>query len=1324
MVLFAPVRWFRAAQPSHLIAPAIFQELDVPHLALTLLGGFAATLDGQVLTAFGTDKARALLAYLAVEARRPQQRATLAALFWPDHPPAKAGHNLSQTLVRLRHALREDVTQPWLSITNQHVQLNPIGDYQLDVTRFTELLIAAQQHTHSQAQTCRTCLTWLAQAAELYRGDFLAGFALRDSLAFEEWQLTQQEALRRQAIEVLSRLAAYHDIRGEYELVQRYAGQLVSVDPWHEQGHLKLMRALALEGEAATALEKYAGYSRTLAEEFSLLPSAEMTTLFKQIQAGQLRPETRRPDAGRTAQHSERRQITALVCSRRDPTSLIDPEELHHRLTHCGLRCQPILERYGGHRQQHHGDGCLIYFGYPQAYEDAARRAVHAGLAVVEANRESDPVHVGIHTGIMVVVAQTQFGSTTHELVGNVPGVAHSCNALAAPGSVVMTADTERLIRGWFDYQSLGVQSLAGVPQALELHRVRGASTGQNHLAWLAQLQHLTPLVGRQREMAQMSGHLTTAVQGRGQIIAVRGESGMGKSRLIWELRQIDTSSATWLESRCLPYFQNTSLHPLINLVEQLLGFITDDDPHTKSARLTSALTRYHLDQPATAWLLALLLELPTDPPAPSTITTQQRERMREVFVSLVQRRAAEQPLVLVIEDLHWIDPSSLDWLVAFMEAIKTAPCLLVLNYRPTFIPPWLPRPYLHAFNLAPLNQAEVEQMVSNLMGATALPAEVRRRIAVQSDGTPLFIEELSKMLLEAGANLPVADVPATLQDSLLARLDRVGAARETAGWAAALGRDFAYPVLAAVVPYDEGRLQADLSSLAEAGLINMPRNPVAVYSFKHALIQEAAQAALLKRTRQEYHRRIAEMYAARFPHIAEAQPEVLAQHYAQAELPGKAVDWWLRAGEQASAQGATREAKTFFDRALASIGPHEHDRRWRALIGREKVLDFQGERAAQKADIAALSSLADETHNPVWQAETLVCRLKLLNATGEHAGIPSLADEVIRAARAAGQLGFEAHALCLKAAALTRLGEATAQQTAEEAVACGRAAKDEWAVAYASGMLALHAAYAGDYAQAAHLWGEVFEMVRRSGDRALESRALSNLGAAYQYLGQYEQARAYLEQGLALCDLIGDRRCHAYNVVNLGGVLMLSGDLQAARPLFEQGLAEALAVEDTDLRAGLLWEFGRISVMAGDYATAILYLNEARQLYAEMETIARVMETDALLAKCALEQHRPGEARALAGQVWDHVQKHGSIAMDEALPTYLTLAEVFEGFATQTMMAEDEASARAILEAANQLVTARAAAISDPAWRQSFLENVPSNRALIERWQRLRHSG
>jgi DNA-binding SARP family transcriptional activator/tetratricopeptide (TPR) repeat protein len=1289
------------------------------HLNISLLGGFEVSLDGQPLTAFGADKARALLAYLAIESDRPHRRDALATVLWPESPAKKAAHSLSQTLLRLRRALHEDGgAVPFLLLDNQEIRFNLLSNFRLDVTDFLELLHAQRQHRqqHAQHELCRVCVGWLEQAVALYKGDFLMGFSLRDSIFFEEWQLMQQEVLHGQIIDALALLTTYYEQHGELEKVRDYARRLVTLEPWQERPQLQLMTALVQCGQGDAALKQYAAFSRTLLEEFGVTPSTQARTLFEQIQAGHAelqcvaqisgaRKSLSRLPWGATAESEERRQVTALTCDRYNPTADSDPEAQVEVLAHCRAHCEAILAQYGGQRQPRQGTSCLVYFGYPVAEEDAASRAVYAGLALSRAADIDEPVCIGIHTGTMVV--------SVDGLVGAAPSLARACQQLAAPQGVLVTAHTERLVRGKFVCRPVDVPVLPDIPETLAVYRVEGEAVAQSRLEWLAQLHRLTRFVGREPELAQLAAYLAAARSGQGGVIAISGEPGVGKSRLIWELRQRESWPGLWLESSCTPYRQTTPLFPLIRLLEQLFGIQSDDTPETRSEKLTNVLAQLDLAQPANGWLLALLLGLPTAAPVPPTITEGLRQRMYDVCLAALSQYALAQPLVLVIEDLHWADPSTIAWLDAAMDALAVVGCLVLLTYRPTFVPLWRARASLHYLALGPLSPEQVELLVSCLVGSDIVSEAARQRVLALTDGNPLFVEELTWAVLEADPQTTADAIPATLRDSLLARLDRVGAAKETVGWAAVLGREFAYSILAAVVPYPEQRLQADLITLIEADLI-IPTAGASqrLYAFRHGLIQETAYASLLKRTRQARHRRIAAAYVASFPQLVDTQPEVLAEHYHRAGQFDQAVDQWMRAAEHAVAQGAIREAQTLFTRALQAVSPQDHTRRWRALLGRTGVLFLAGDRAAERTDIAALLSLAEMCDNPAWRAEALLCQLRYFNAVGDYPKMLPLADVAIAAAQGADAQGPQARALCLKAAALTRLGEPSARETAEEAVACGRAAGDEWASAYATGMLALHAAYVGDYAHAAQAWGEVLDMVRRSGDYTLESRALSNLGAAYQYLGRFDEARRYLEAGIALCDLVGDRHSRAYNVVNLGGVMLLCGD-PAAKSLFEHGLIEATALDDASLRAGMLWDLGWLTEMAGEYEHAIAYLENARQSYADLGMLARQMETDARLAKCAVGQGHMGAARERALTVWDYLREHGAVAMDEALPTYLALAEVFEALG-------DDAMTQSVIVAGYELVMTRAAQISDSLWRQSFLENVPSNQAVVARWRRI----
>ncbi len=1305
----------------------------MPHLVLSFLGGFEATLDGRSLTAFGTDKARALLAYLAVEGARPHLRAALAQLFWPDAPAERAAHNLRQTLLRVRQALDEadasagNARQLFLLLTRQSVQLNPLSDHRLDVALFADLLQASQLHTHAHAATCRVCMGWLAQAAELYRGDFLSGFTLRDSLPFEEWQLTQQESMRRQAVELLARLATYYEGRGEHEPAQRYAGRLVALEPWHEQGQLMLIRALARTGQIGAAAEQYGAYSTILAREFGILPSAEVTALYQQLQvrqigeAGSAPAQSQAPgDGSAGARPGERRLVTVLSCGWRDLASQDDPEAIEERMALVEPWLHVLLERYGGYLQPGQGDEWLIYFGYPRAYEDAARRALHVALALIDATRATQGVSIGLHSGVMVARRGLGPGATPSELVGDAPALARRCQLLAAPGVVLLTAATEQLVRDWFACQPLGMQLMRGSGPGLAVYQAPAEHVGQSTLAWLAQRQHLTTLAGREAELQRLTTALEAATQGRGAILTLGGEPGIGKSRLLWELRQRAGSSVRWLEHRCAPYFQNTNFHPLIGVLHDILGIAKDDRPETSAARLTSTLAQHNLQQPGAAWLLSILLGLPTEPPAPQPITARQRERIREVVVTLIQRAAALHPLVLVIEDLQWADPSTVAWLGASLTALAAAPCLTILTFRPSFSPPWLPGQHLQALTLAPLRASEIEQMLADLTRATALPTALQRRIVAQSDGVPLFAEELTRTLLETGAQDAASVIPTTLRESLLTRLERVGPARETAGWAAALGREFDYPLLAAVVPYAETRLQADLANLIEADLITAQRQRVgASYAFRHALVQEAAHDSLLRRTRQSYHTRIAECLTTDFPQIREAQPELLAQHYQQAGLQAQAADHWLLAGERAFTQGAGQEARTFFEHALQLLGADDHERHWRGLVGRERALNLSRERAAQQTTLGALRDLAETLDDDGRRAYVLLRQIDNAGTSGDLRGVLELADGALATARRAGDQSTELAVLIYKGQALVGVHELeAARQVIETALAQLENVRDSVLRARILTAAAFYYLEAGDLAGAVRFQRESLAAAQEGGLHQLMLTLNANLALLYTMLGLYAEARTTLERSLEQATQVGDPWMQAGIMRHLGLVHWCCGELGPAAARFDEGLALFSRFGDAFGSAACRSYLGYVLEATGDYLPAAEHLALACTGFAALGMEAERCEAQAVEARILLALGRRDEARQGAHEAWALLREHGLAGFTERSLVCLALADVFAA------LGEPEHPPVAVITLGYDDLMQRATKISDPEWRRSFLANVPTNRDLVERRQHLEAAG
>ncbi len=1311
------------------------------HLALSFLGGFAASRDGVAVSAFGVDKARGLLAYLAVETGA-HRRARLNGLFWPELPEKKASHNLSQTLLRLRRALGDsDVSSEFafLKLTAHDAQLNPTADCAVDVMWFRDLMRLSKRHSHGDPATCPVCYQWLREAAELYCGDFLAGLFLPGCVEFEEWRLVQQESLRSDALEALERLAAYHETRGEFEACQEYARRQLTLEPWRESAHLRLMRSLATAGQTQAALKQFEAYRQTLAGELSLAPAAEVTALYEQILSGKIaQPETSAREGFWLSGAGERRQVTALVCSR----GAREGSEDEDAALGCSALCERIHYRFGGWRAQRQGSACVVYFGYPQAYEDAARRAAHAGMALAEAQGGEGAARVGIHTGIVLIGEGRGPRWQERDLVGDTPEIARATQRLAEPGEVVITDATRQLVQEAFDLEPLAqTASLTGRFPAL--YRIRGESVASTRLEWLARAQRLTTFVGRDAELAQLWEWFEQAQGGAGRVALLTGEPGIGKSRLIWELRQRAMAGADspprslWWVSRCLPHYQNTSLYPMVGVLEQMFGFAPGESAASRQSKVDGLLAWYDLERPAAGWMRSVLLGLPPDPAtsatAPPTISAAQREQMRELFVTLVRKRAAEQPVTLVIEDLQWADPSTVEWLGLSVEALAGMPCLTLLTARSKFAPPWLSheeRPSLVQRTLRPLTDEVVDLIVRDMAGALELDDSLRRRIVAETDGVPIFAEELTKAVLEQiGSGHDVrTTIPSTLVDSLAARLEHLGAARETAQWAATVGREFTHPVLRSITGMDEDRLEADLARLIEAGLVTpIPAAPQDVayfvtvpgaapprrYSFKHSLVQEAAYASLPKRARQERHRRVAETIEAQFPRMAETRPELVAGHYANGSRRAKAVDFYVSAGERARSQGATLEAKNFFNRAYELLEPNDDERRWRVLVAREQVLDTRGERSEQQAVLDELLALAQVLDDDTRRARVYLWQTAFAGVTGDLNATLPLAETAARFARRAGSLDMELNALIFRAQTLLFLGQAEdAGQIIEEVLARSPKLTDESVRALALSLGAHYCCDTGDLVRAVALQVQSVDLARSASKKAQQLSNRANLALLYSMLGLYPQARVLLQETLADAELWGERRLYGATLAQLASVYWWTDDLPRAKETFELSLAEYQAAADAYGAAGCVVSLAQLAEKEGNLTLAVELLSAAKSQYASIGAAPDSLEAQAFEARVMLALGQGERVLAAALEVWQYAQEHGVDSLVSGAAVYLALADVLEGIGCNAP------APRAIIEAGYRDVIARADKISNAEWRRSFLENVPENRALLARWR------
>jgi class 3 adenylate cyclase/predicted ATPase len=624
------------------------------------------------------------------------------------------------------------------------------------------------------------------------------------------------------------------------------------------------------------------------------------------------------------ARTPERRHITALAAElapaqgRRLPA---DPEDLAAIVGGFRGEASAALTQHGGVIGESHGRERFAYFGYPTAHENDAERAVRAALAIERglAQHNADnagkdaselSARIGLDCGLVVV-------DSTGEMIGDAPNIAARVQTACEPGSVLVTMNVLRQVAGLFITEERGSRELDGVSEPVNLFRIVRASGGGRR----APARALTPFVGREEELGLLARRWQRALAGEGQLVLIVGEPGIGKSRLVEEFRtKLAETSHTWAVWSALQLLQNTPLHPIAEWGRQRFG--EDASAEERLADLEAALRMVGLNPTEYAPLLAPVIDIPLPTGrAPNLSPEEMRRRQLAAIVSWILAGARSQPAVLAVEDLHWADPTSLDLLQALAERGGRAPLFIIATARPEFRPPWSLRTHHGVISLSPLDRADVAQMVGALAARHALSKELVEGVSERTGGVPLFVEEVTRLLLERGEGGGAHAIPPTLQQSLAARLDRLGEAREVAQIGAVLGRSFSYALLRAVASASavaEAGLRSALDRLADADLLIADgANHGANYHFKHALIQDAAYESLLKSRRQALHRRAAEILVGQ-PERASVEPEVIAHHFTEAGLDDLAIEWWGKAGDQALRRSAFQEAIAHLGKAIA----------------------------------------------------------------------------------------------------------------------------------------------------------------------------------------------------------------------------------------------------------------------------------------------------------------------------------------------------------------------------------------------------------------------
>jgi len=621
---------------------------------------------------------------------------------------------------------------------------------------------------------------------------------------------------------------------------------------------------------------------------------------------------------------AERRHVTVLSCDLvRETGEALDPAELPDTMDRLEGVVAAAVQRFGGQVERDDRGGWQAFFGYPRAHEDDARRAVSAALELASTIAGAGlGGRIGLSTGPLTVVRGSDL-SGRERVLGDASGIAAALRRLAAPGSVLVGAETGRRVEGFFALEELSPLTPSGGSGPLRVYRARAGSGVHNRVHAAGQL---TPLVGRDQEMGILLERWDLAQEGRGQVILLAGEAGLGKSRLVWELRQRIGSGATWLEGHASPFYRDSALYPILQWLDQWIGVERHDAPEIRLARLEKRLATYRIPPEETLPLIASLLHLPTGDrwPLPLMTPDVQRRRALETLLELIMATAERQPLLVFVEDLHWVDPSSLELLGRLIEQAGALPLLLLVTFRPEVRIPWEERSHVTRLTLGPLSRKQIAGMVEQIIAGRALNSKAHEQIALRTDGVPLFVEELTKMLLELEGtpdDQRPREIPDSLEGWLGARLDRLETARQVAQLAAVLGRDFSQEILHAVAPWDAESLQRELDRLVAAEILYRQGFPPRCrYRFKHALLQDAAYASLMPTERQRHHRRVAEFLRDRFPEVAESQSELLAHHLTEAGLLDQAIPAWQQAGAVALRASAGAEASSHIQRALALL--------------------------------------------------------------------------------------------------------------------------------------------------------------------------------------------------------------------------------------------------------------------------------------------------------------------------------------------------------------------------------------------------------------------
>jgi class 3 adenylate cyclase/tetratricopeptide (TPR) repeat protein len=979
------------------------------------------------------------------------------------------------------------------------------------------------------------------------------------------------------------------------------------------------------------------------------------------------------PISAPEAAAGERRYLTVMFCDLVGSTAMsaqLDAEEWRDLVGAYLDDASAAVREMGGHVAKKLGDGLMALFGYPLAHENDAERAVRAALAIQRALPELNrrkvgtgkpelKARIGLETGLAVLDA-------AGEIYGDVANVAARVQVLAEPGAVLVTARVQRQVAGLFVAEERGTHTLQGIPEPTALFRLMRASGGGRRSG----ARQLTPLAGRDDEITMLTRRWERARQGDGQLVLIVGEPGLGKSRLIEEFHaRLSEVPHTWVEWSCSQLLQNTPLHPIAEWGRLRFGG-ADVPAEGRFADLENSLTQVKLDPVENAALLAPLLDIPLSAERAMALAPEElRRRQLAALTNWVIAGARVQPVVLALEDLHWADPTTLDLLRGVAERGALAPLFVLITARPEFRAPWSTRSHHSTISLSPLDRQHVWHMVSELAARHALPRDVIEGVTERTAGVPLFVEEVTRLLLERGEQGGIQAIPPTLQQSLTARLDRLGPAREVAQIGAVIGRGFSYPLLRAIAGMADAPLQAALERLAEADILlvqGLP--PDSDYRFKHTLMQDAAYENLLKSRRQVLHRRVAEALRDSAG-TAAVEPELLAHHFAQAGLIEAAFEWWSKAGQRSLERSSNLEAAAFFGNALDALGKLPADRRTRELaidlrfdlrtalmpLGEfARTLDALREAEAVAKEIndaRRLGKVVASMTNLFWemgdQERAITSGRRALEiaagvedgalrdmalrylgcsyyAIGDYKGAIDVFKQAMGPRGGAAAASGSAPRPAVDRTTVTRVflmlclaevGEfAEAIMCGEESLRIAQAIDNPFNLCAAQSALGRVHLHRGDFGEAGPLLEKAFEICKVANIPLLFPFVASPLGACYIGLGRLEEALPLLEQAVDHASAM--RRMVEYSQWTfwLSQALLLDGNLDRAVEVAERALEFALKYQERGHQAWTLRLLGDICVERGDGA-----FEQAESYYKQSMALARELGMRPLQARCHL---------------------------------------------------------------------------------------------------------